>query len=81
MSNPNIIQKKPVIIELEVGNQYAWCACGLSKKEGGVFCDGSHKTTEFHPHIFKVEESKKAALCMCKHTENRPFCDGTHAKL
>jgi CDGSH-type Zn-finger protein len=81
MSSPNIIQKKPVIIELEEGKQYGWCACGLSKNEGGAFCDGSHKTTEFKPHIFKAEEHKKVAICMCKHTKNRPFCDGTHAKL
>jgi CDGSH-type Zn-finger protein len=81
MSTPNIIQKKPVIIELEAGKTYAWCACGLSNNEGGAFCNGSHKTTEFKPHIFTVDENKKAAICMCKHTSTPPFCDGTHAKL
>jgi CDGSH-type Zn-finger protein len=81
MSNPNIIEKKPKMFSLEAGQTYAWCACGLSKKEGGVFCDGSHKTTEFKPKVFTVQESKNYAICMCKHTGNPPFCDGTHAKL
>jgi CDGSH-type Zn-finger protein len=81
MDKPNIIAKKPVLVYLEAGQTYAWCACGISKKEGGAFCDGSHKTTEFRPHIFKIEEQKNAAVCMCKHTQNPPFCDGSHAKL
>ena len=30
---------------------------------------------------FTVEESRRAALCQCKHTGNGPFCDGTHSSL
>ena len=55
------------------------CGCGLSKNK--PFCDGSHKTTEFKPMIFKVEEKKTAYLCQCKHTKTPPFCDGTHKTL
>jgi CDGSH-type Zn-finger protein len=81
MNIPNCADNKPKMFDLEAGQTYAWCACGLSKKEGGAFCDGSHKTTDFKPHIFKAEESKKVAICMCKQTKNKPFCDGTHASL
>ena len=30
---------------------------------------------------FEAEESGDAYLCMCKHSKNAPYCDGTHAKL
>ena len=81
METPNIADKKPIIIELKEGKNYAWCACGLSKKEGGAFCDGSHQSTSFSPHIFKAEKTGKVALCMCKFTKTRPFCDGSHSKV
>jgi CDGSH-type Zn-finger protein len=29
----------------------------------------------------EIAEKKKVAWCMCKHTANPPFCDGSHAKL
>ncbi|MCE2886113.1 MAG: CDGSH iron-sulfur domain-containing protein [Pseudanabaena sp. 42896M_M3] len=28
-----------------------------------------------------MTETKKVALCLCKHTGNAPFCDGAHTKL
>jgi CDGSH-type Zn-finger protein len=28
-----------------------------------------------------IEESKKYALCQCKHNNNGAFCDGTHRQL
>ncbi len=31
MSQPNIAQKSPFKVELKEGEQYWWCACGLSK--------------------------------------------------
>ncbi|MGY8652764.1 MAG: CDGSH iron-sulfur domain-containing protein [Verrucomicrobiia bacterium] len=30
---------------------------------------------------FKPEESGEAYLCLCKHTANPPYCDGSHARL
>jgi len=33
------------------------------------------------PVVFKLDESKKAAMCMCKKTGNAPHCDGSHSKL
>lgn len=79
MSEPTIAAKNPAKVELEAGKNYAWCACGLSKSQ--PFCDGSHKTTDMKPLVFKVEEKKTAFLCQCKHTKNPPYCDGTHKTL
>ncbi len=80
MKLPKIVKKAPYVITLEP-RTYAWCSCGLSKKD--PFCDGSHKTVEggFHSVKFKVEETRKLALCACKHSKNPPFCDGSHKDL
>ena len=79
MSEPVIASKQPIAVELEAGKNYAWCSCGLSKKQ--PFCDGSHKSTDIRPLVFKAEEKKTAHLCQCKHTKTPPYCDGTHKSL
>ena len=79
MADPTIAQKAPYKVELKAGEQYWWCACGLSKSQ--PFCDGSHKVTEFRPIQYKAEETKDAWLCGCKHSAGKPFCDGTHKTL
>ncbi len=79
MSDPVIVERKPLGVELEAGKNYFWCACGLSKKQ--PFCDGSHASTDIKPVKFTAEKDGVANLCMCKHTANNPFCDGSHAKL
>lgn len=79
MSTPKQADNKPLIVDLEAGKTYAWCACGLSANQ--PWCDGSHKPTGLAPKVFKAEESKKAAMCMCKATGNPAFCDGTHSRL
>ena len=76
---PKIAGTSPAAVELEKGKQYAFCTCGHSANQ--PFCDGSHKTTSFKPHIFTAEKAGKAWLCMCKRAGNAPFCDGTHKTL
>ena len=79
MSEPNIAQRNPAVLDLEPGT-YAWCQCGESSNQ--PFCDGTHKVKGiFTPIVFKVEEKKKAALCQCKNSGNKPYCDGTHKTL
>ena len=78
MSNGNIADKKPAVIELAAGTYY-WCSCGDSK--GQPFCDGAHKGTAFRPQKFVVAEPTSMALCNCKQTKNPPSCDGSHCGL
>jgi CDGSH-type Zn-finger protein len=78
MTEPTIADKKPIVMDLEAGD-YWWCTCGNA--QGQPFCDGSHKSTDFTPMKFTIEEQKKVALCLCKHTKNPPFCDGSHTAL
>ena len=79
IDKPEIAAKKPVIIDIEKGNNYAWCSCG--KSENQPWCNGYHKDSMFNPLIFSSDESKKGAICMCKHTKNPPYCDGSHLNL
>ncbi|PIQ29220.1 glutamate synthase [bacterium (Candidatus Blackallbacteria) CG17_big_fil_post_rev_8_21_14_2_50_48_46] len=78
MSQPEIPQKSPYVLEVEPGI-YFWCACGKSKNQ--PYCDGSHAGSGFRPLKTEIEEAKKVAWCGCKHSENKPFCDGSHRKL
>lgn len=76
---PIIAKKGPFAVELEVGKNYHWCACGKSANQ--PFCDGSHKGSGITPKSFTPEKSGEAHLCGCKHTKNPPYCDGTHHSL
>lgn len=78
MSKAKIASKSPTVLTLEPGT-YAWCTCGESANQ--PYCDGAHKGSDFKPHVFTLDESKKVALCNCKQTANGPFCDGAHAEL
>ncbi len=79
MEHSKVAGKSPLIVDIESGKGYAWCACGRSSKQ--PWCDGSHAGTGITPTVFKAIENKKAAICMCKRTGNGPYCDGSHAGL
>ncbi len=79
MTEPTIASKEPIAVDLQAGETYHWCSCGLSQKQ--PFCDGSHKDTEFTPLAYTAEETKTAYLCACKRTKGQPFCDGSHKDL
>jgi CDGSH iron-sulfur domain-containing protein 3 len=76
MDKPTVAGNAPIPVTIEAGKTYAWCSCGLSSKQ--PFCDGSHKPTEFKPHVFTAEETKEVWFCTCKQTANAPFCNGAH---
>lgn len=79
MKNSKVAGKSPIIVNLESGKTYAWCACGRSSNQ--PWCDGSHKGTGLTPVVFKSDENKKSAMCMCKQTKNSPHCDGSHNNI
>ena len=76
---PTIAGESPIIIEVEAGKSYWWCACGKSSKQ--PFCDGSHKGSCFSPVKYTAEKTEKVAFCTCKHSQHTPRCDGTHKRL
>ena len=78
MAKPKIAQKSPYVIKCQKG-RYAWCSCGLSKKQ--PFCDSSHRSTKYKPIVLTAEKSETIYFCGCKYTKNPPFCDGTHSSL
>ena len=79
MFRPTVAGRAPLEVELQPGQDYYWCSCGLSKRQ--PFCDGSHITTLFTPVRFRVEEAGKRYLCACKQSGDAPYCNGAHESL
>lgn len=79
MPEPVIAQREPILVELEAGKTYWWCACGRSQTQ--PFCDGSHEGTGFEPREYTPPRTRKLYLCVCKHTKRPPLCDGSHNEL
>ncbi|MBL8727357.1 MAG: CDGSH iron-sulfur domain-containing protein [Planctomycetes bacterium] len=78
MTEPKIAARTPFVLDVQPGT-YAWCACGLSRKQ--PYCDGSHTGTGLKPMVEVVAAARKVAWCGCKHSAKKPFCDGSHSKL
>lgn len=79
MTDARIAQKAPYAVDVVAGKTYLWCACGRSATQ--PFCDGSHKTTELRPVVYKAERNETLYFCGCKHTGTPPLCNGTHKTL
>ncbi len=80
MTDPVVAQASPYKVELEEGQKYAFCTCGLSDKQ--PYCNGAHKEADvFKPNVFVAEKTETAFLCGCKQTGNAPRCDGSHKSL
>ncbi|MBY0500807.1 MAG: CDGSH iron-sulfur domain-containing protein [Alphaproteobacteria bacterium] len=79
MNLPSPPPTDPFEVELEEGQNYFWCLCGLSQKQ--PFCDGAHKGSGLKSHCFTAEATGKKFLCGCKQTKNPPYCDGSHTEI
>jgi CDGSH iron-sulfur domain-containing protein 3 len=79
MTLPIIAQKGTYAVDVEEGQKYFWCTCGLSANQ--PFCDGAHKGSGMKSLPFVAESTSTVYLCGCKKTGNGPFCDGTHSGL
>jgi CDGSH-type Zn-finger protein len=79
MSNPEIAQKAPYVVEVESGKTYWWCSCGKSQSQ--PFCDGSHKGSGLSPVEYKASKDEKVWFCGCKHSLKGALCDGQHKNL
>ena len=75
---PKCFDNKPKSVRLSVG-EYHFCRCGRSV--GGVFCDGSHTATSFHPKTMYIDQPTTMYVCMCKNSQSMPYCDGGHRQL
>jgi CDGSH-type Zn-finger protein len=76
---PIIVQKAPFKVNVQAGEKYFWCSCGLSKNQ--PFCDSSHKGSGFKPSFFEASESKTIYFCGCRHSKKGAICDGSHNSL
>jgi len=76
MDKPKIAGITPIRVEVEAGQKFSWCTCGLSDNQ--PYCNGAHKGTSFRPMGCEAAETKTVSLCTCKQTKNAPYCDGAH---
>jgi CDGSH-type Zn-finger protein/quercetin dioxygenase-like cupin family protein len=76
---PTVAQYKPYRVQVEKGQRYLWCSCGLSQSQ--PFCDRSHEGTTFKPMAYQAETTKTVLFCGCKHSAGPPLCDGSHNDL
>ncbi|MBV9237979.1 MAG: CDGSH iron-sulfur domain-containing protein [Xanthobacteraceae bacterium] len=79
MPCPIIVRNGPLIVHVDAGKTYFWCACGLSKQQ--PFCDGTHAGSGFGPVAFMPARSGEVGLCGCKLSTKAPHCDGAHKQL
>ncbi|HEB80204.1 MAG TPA: CDGSH iron-sulfur domain-containing protein [Rhodospirillales bacterium] len=79
MANPEKPRKEPYAVEVETGEEYYWCDCGLTASP--PWCDGAHKGTPHEPIMFIAKKTETVYLCGCAKSKNKPYCDGTHQEL
>ncbi len=49
------------------------------RPNGPLFVHGQMRIVEVGGHV--ICEDTRVALCRCGHSENKPFCDGTHRTI
>lgn len=78
VTEPENIQR-PFAIAVETGQDYWWCACGLSKSQ--PFCDGSHQGSGITPKKYTASSNKIVFFCGCKKSRDGILCDGSHKNI
>jgi len=49
----------------------------MAKKEKSIVIEAN----ENGPYLVKVDGDVRCALCRCGGSNNKPYCDGTHARI
>lgn len=96
MPDPKIAQRSPYVCDQKPG-KVAWCACGHSANQPYCDGSHGRMNTGITPIVVEIAEEKKIAWCGClalaegfangsqthmqAHSGNKPYCDGSHAKL
>ncbi|KAI8897473.1 hypothetical protein BC833DRAFT_593673 [Globomyces pollinis-pini] len=70
---------------LNPGQTYLWCTCGLADKSSQPWCDQACSNTAFKPLEWTVPTNKSNqtlfSICNCKYSKNKPYCDAEHISL
>jgi CDGSH iron-sulfur domain-containing protein 3 len=54
----------------------------IDVRENGPYkVTGTITIRDFEGREFVLPEGSAVALCRCGHSENKPFCDGTHKRI
>ena len=51
------------------------------RESGPLKVTGPITIRDFEGREFVLPEGSAVALCRCGHSENKPFCDGTHKRI
>lgn len=51
------------------------------KKNGPILVQGEMKILDADGNEFGLAGRTNIALCRCGHSENKPFCDGSHKRV
>jgi CDGSH-type Zn-finger protein len=51
------------------------------RNNGPLSVEGDFEILDMEGKAFGLAGRTKLSLCRCGHSENKPFCDGTHNKI
>ena len=57
------------------------CAELVPKDNGSLRISGNFIVKDVDGNIFDLGGRTEISLCRCGHSNNKPFCDGTHKKV